>query len=256
MKIIEETSTRLVIKHQPIKEWLIGGCFFSVSLMILITTLFNEPISVRLTCTRSVSTQTNCELQQFYSLGSKKTLKIVNPQEAVISASSSSKGGTTYQIVIVAQLGEFELVSHNSYEENLATASQINKFISSEQSLLLIQQNQRNYLVFTTLFMLIFVISGAFMATTPITNCVFYKSLNQVVIERKGLHTNKIIEYPLDKIHRVHVDMQSSKGQKIYGAVIIFKSLEQVPINREYVANGNNIFYLVDRINNFIGADQ
>ncbi len=112
MKIVEETRTRLQLKHQPLRYWFIGWCLFSICLTFLIYCLFFESASVRITCDRFSPNQINCELRRFNLLGSMEKLRIFDPQEAYILTKTSSKGGKTYQVIIVAPLRDFALLSH------------------------------------------------------------------------------------------------------------------------------------------------
>lgn len=174
-----------------------------------------------------------------------------DPQEAYILTKTGSKGGKTYQVMIVTPFGEFALLSHISYQENEKVTFKINDFINSGQTSLLVQQNQRNYLFFLSLFMLIIMASAAFLATSPVTTCTFYKSLNQVFIERKSLRGNKIIEHPLENILRFDIQEKQYKYSKLFRAVIVLKSCQEVPINPQYT-DEKSIRYAVSRIHSFL----
>ncbi|BBD65190.1 hypothetical protein NIES4072_11410 [Nostoc commune NIES-4072] len=88
MKIVEETRTRLQLKHQPLRYWFIGWCLFTVCLSFLIYCLFFESASVNMTCVvyrrrhRLSQNQINCEFRRFNLLGSMEKLKMFDPQEA------------------------------------------------------------------------------------------------------------------------------------------------------------------------------
>jgi hypothetical protein len=150
-------------------------------------------------------------------------------------------------------LGERHMVSHQSYKDNQRVAQEINNFLGSGKGSLLVQQNQRNFLFFVNLFMLILTADGIFLATKPVSNCTFYKSLNQVFIERKScLRGQQIIEEPLENILRVDIQDKQFKSSKLYRAVIVLKSYEEIPINPEYT-NEKSVRYAVFRINSFLG---
>ena len=129
MKIVEETRTRLQLKHRPLRYWFIGWCIFTVCLSFLIYCLFFESASVKITCDRLLSSQINCELKRFTVLGSMEKIKIFDPQEAYILTKTGSKGGKTYQVLILTPFGDFALLSHVSYQENQEITFKINNFI-------------------------------------------------------------------------------------------------------------------------------
>jgi len=251
MKIVEETRTRLVLKHRPFRYWSIGWCIFTVCLSFLIYCTVFDFASANLTCNRSSPNQINCELRRFNLLGSMDKLKIFDPQEAYIITKRGSKGGRTYQVIIVTPLRDFALLSHVSYQENQEFVFQINNFINSGQSSLSVQQNQRNYVFFFSLFMLIIMVIATFFATSPVTTCTFYRSLNQVFIERKSLRGNQIIKQPLESILHFDIQEKQFKYSKLYRVVIVLKSGKEIPINPQY-AEEKSIRYVLSRIHSFL----
>ncbi|WP_230968275.1 hypothetical protein [Nostoc sp. WHI] len=251
MKIVEETRTRLQLKHRPLSYWFSGWCIFTICLSFLIYCLVFDSASVKISCDRILPSQVNCELKRFNLLGSMDKLKMFDPQEVYIMTKSGSKGGKTYQVIIVTPFRDFALLSHISYQENQEVALKINDFINSGQTSLLVQQNQRNYLFFLSLFILIIMAITVYFATSPVTTCTFYKSLNQVFIERKSLRGNKIIEHPLENILRFDIQEKQFKYSKLYRVVIVLKSGQEIPINPQYTGE-KRIRDAVSRIHLFL----
>jgi hypothetical protein len=132
-------------------------------------------------------------------------LKIFDLQEAYILTKTGSRRGKTYQVVIVTPFGYFALLSHVSYQENQEVIFIINDFINSGKTFLLVQQNQRHYLFFLSLFLLVMIAIAAFFATSTVTTCTFYKSIDKVFIERKSLRVNQVIEHALENILRFDI---------------------------------------------------
>lgn len=255
MKIVEETRTRLQLKHRPIRHWLTGWPILIASLSFFIYCIFFESASASLTCKRPSSTQINCELRRYNLLGSMEKRKILDPYEAYIKTHTSSKGGRTYEIIILTPFGDYPLLSHLSYQKNQESAVEINNFISSGQMYLSVYQNQRNYVFFFGLFMLTTTAIGAFVVTTPVTKCTFYKSLNKVFIERKGLRSHEIIEYPLESILRFDIQNKQFKYSKLYRAVIVLQFYQEIPINLEYT-DEKSVQYAVSRIRHFLNINN
>ncbi|HYX18867.1 MAG TPA: hypothetical protein VE944_31760 [Nostoc sp.] len=175
-----------------------------------------------------------------------------DPQEAYILTKTGSKGGKTYQVIIVTSLRDFALLSHVSYQENQEITSKINDFINySDQTSLSVQQNQRDYLFFLNIFILIVMTIAAFFATSPATTCTLYKSINKVFIERKSLRVNEVIEHPLENIMSFDIQEKQFKYSKLYRAVIVVKFFKEIPINPQYT-DERSIRYAVFRIHSFL----
>jgi hypothetical protein len=174
-------------------------------------------------------------------------LKIFDPQEAYIITKTGSKGGKTYQVMIFTPFGDLALLSHVSYQDNQEITFKINNFLNSGQTSLLVQQNQRNYLFFLILFIFIMMAIAAFFATSPVTTCTFYKSIDKVFIERKSFRVNEIIEHPLENIMRFDIQEKQFKYSKLYRAVIVIKFFKEIPINPQYT-DERSVRYAVSRI--------
>lgn len=172
-------------------------------------------------------------------------------QEAYILTKTGSRGGKTYQVVIVTPFGYFTLLSHVSYQDNQEVIFKINDFINSEKTSVLVQQNQRHYLFFLSLFLLVMIAIAAFFATSPVTTCTFYKSIDKVFIERKSLRVNQVIEHPLENILRFDIQEKQFRYSKLYRAVIVLKLFKEIPINPQYT-DESSIRYTVSRIHSFL----
>jgi hypothetical protein len=251
MKVIEETQTRLVIKHQPIAKWLSGGLLLVLGLSYWIYLIGFDFSSLRLTCNRSAPPEINCELKRFTLLGRMEKLKIFDPQQAYIQTKTGSKGSKSYQVIIVSKFGEFPLLSQIGYQENQVFVSKLNSFISSNESFIILQQNHRDYLLTVSLFILAMIGTGAFFVTEHTTNCTFYKSLNIVFIERKSLRGNKKIEYPLEEIASLYIKDKRFKRRYLYRAIIFIKNGKEIPINPQYT-DQKSVENVVARIRQFL----
>ncbi|MCC5648772.1 hypothetical protein LC609_02770 [Nostoc sp. XA013] len=172
-------------------------------------------------------------------------------QEAYILTKTGGKGGKTYQVVIVTPFRYFALLSHVSYQENQKVTFKINDFINSGRTSLLVQQNQRHYLFFLNLFLLVMLAIAAFFATSPVTTCTFYKSIDKVFIERKSLRVNQVIEHTLENILRFDIQEKQFRYSKLYRVVIVLKFFKEIPINPQYT-DENSIRYTVSRIHSFL----
>ncbi|MEA5550668.1 hypothetical protein VB713_06705 [Anabaena cylindrica UHCC 0172] len=254
MKIIEETHTRLVVKHQPIINWLWGSVLFIGGLSFWIYFIFFDFASLHLTCTRSSPPEINCELKRFTLLGRMQKLKLFDPQQAYVQTIIGSKGSKSYKTIVVSRFGDFSLLPNISYQENEQFIIKVNSFINSGESFLIVTQNRRIYLFYISLLAFVFSGFGAFLATSPFSICTFYKSINKVFIERKGLRGNKIIEYPLEEIVRFYIQDKKVKYSRVYRAVIYLKDGKEIPIHLEYT-DEQSVKYAVMRIRQFLNID-
>jgi hypothetical protein len=178
-------------------------------------------------------------------------LRMFDPSEAYILTKTGSKGSKSYQVIIVTPFKDFPLLSHLSYEQNQEFTLKTNDFINSSKTSLLVQQNQRNYLFFLSLSILIIMAIAAFFATSPVTTCTFYKSIDKVFVERKSLRGNQVIEYPLENILCFDIQEKQYKYSKLYRAVIVLKSFKEIPINPQYT-DERSVRYAVSRILSFL----
>ncbi|MBN3899749.1 MAG: hypothetical protein HWQ41_32115 [Nostoc sp. NOS(2021)] len=99
--------------------------------------------------------------------------------------------------------------------------------------------------------MLIIMAIAAYFATSPVTICTFYKSLDKVFIERKSLRGNQVIEHPLENILRFDIQEKQYKYSKLYRAVIVLRSFQEIPINPQYT-DEKSIRYAVFKIHSFL----
>ncbi|WP_242038804.1 hypothetical protein [Anabaena lutea] len=235
-------------------NWLWGSLLFIGGLSFWIYFIFFDFASLRFTCTRSAPPEINCELKRFTLVGSMEKVKIFDPQQAYIKTILGSKGSRSYQTIIVSRFGEFSLLPNISYQENEKFIIKVNSFINSGESFFVATQNRRIYLFYISL--LAFVLSGvgAFLATSPLSICTFYKSINKVLIERKGLRGNKIIEYPLEEIVRFYIQDKRVKYSRLYRAVIFIKDGKEIPIHLEYT-DEKSVKYVVMKIRQFLNVN-
>ncbi|MFM6154126.1 MAG: hypothetical protein ACKPE3_14200, partial [Sphaerospermopsis kisseleviana] len=190
----------------------------------------------------------------FTFLGSMNQLKIFDPQKAYIQTKTGSKGSKSYQIIIVNNLAEFPLLPQVSYQENQALMMKFNDFLQSSESSLILQQNQRNYLFWISLFMVAFIISGGCLAMSSATTCIFYRTLNQVYIERKGLLGKRVIEYPLEEIASFDIQKKQIRYSQVYQALILFKNGQKIPINSQYT-NKKSVENVMARVRYFLTGE-
>jgi hypothetical protein len=253
MKIVEETHTRLKIQHRPVSEWCAGGFMFILFFGLLTYSLFFEYAAASLSCQRVSTSQINCDLRRSSLLGRRERLRIFDISNAYVKSRRSHRS-SYHEVIIQTPVGNRSMVSNQTRQDNQRVADEINRFVFSNQPYLLVQQNQRNYLFFTNIFFLCMIVYSYFSITKPVSNCTFYKSLNQLYIEHQGLRGKKIIEEPLENILRVDIQDKQFKHGKRYRAVIVLQCYTEIPINPEYI-DENTVRNTVFRIQDFLGYE-
>ncbi|BAZ29763.1 hypothetical protein NIES4074_22100 [Cylindrospermum sp. NIES-4074] len=89
--------------------------------------------------------------------------------------------------------------------------------------------------------------------STPAVTCSFYKKINQVVIEYKGLRTSKIIKYSFADILRADIEERQQRLGTVGLPLLILKSQKTIPIHKDYV-NAQDVRHDIYTINKFIEA--
>lgn len=252
MNIIETTKTRLVVKHTPVKKILFGSSFLILALMLLVYAIFFEFVSIRLNCSRTSANQINCELRKYNAIGVITKSQLFDPQQAYINSTSGSRGSRNYQVIIITPYGEFGLLKHARYENNRQFITAVNNFIISQQSNLSVQQHQREHLNFTILILLIGIVISAYVATTPISKCTFYKSINKIYIEHQSLRLRQNIEKPLEEFVNIEIKEKISRNNNLYQPVIVFINSERIPMILDTVESHSGTLELIHTIKVFL----
>jgi len=250
MKVVEETQTRLVIKHRPIVNWILGIALFTIALFNLIPAICFDFNYLSLTCTRSLLPEINCELKKFTFMGSMEEMTIFAPEKAYIQPETRNKNS---QVIIVNKLRKFPLFPDISYKEDEIFIDKFNSFINSRERFLSLNQNNREYYIFSSVWTLIVLVTGIFLATTPATTCTFDKNINKVLIQSKKLRINKVVEYPLEEIIHFYVKDKRYRNSTISQAVISIKDAKEIPINPQYT-DKRSVENAVARIRHFLNT--
>jgi hypothetical protein len=253
MKIIEETHSRLKLEHRPFRLWVNGALLFFGCFFALIGNLCLEFASASLTCQRLSPQEINCDLRRSALLGRREKVRIVEMERAYVQI-TRTKSTTRSDLIIVTPLGERYMVANQIHQDNLEAAQQINLFIAAGTESLLIEQNQRTFLLHLNSILFIITVYGFYLLTTPVSNCTFYKSLNQLFIERQSLRGKRIMEEPLTNILRVDIQDKRFKNSNLYRAVIVLSSEKKIPINPEYT-DEKSVRDVVLRIHAFLGKE-
>jgi hypothetical protein len=262
MKIVAKTATRLEMKHFPINNWCLGGLLIVGSLSFFIYIIFFMAVAASLKCQRISKLGINCELSHYYLIGKTQKQKIFDIQEAKVKTIVGNKGRRSYQVLISTPFGDYTFLSATSnYDENERITTQINEFLYSQQSYLSVRQHHWQHYFLYLVIISGFGIAGIFLCASPVVNCTFYKSLNKVVIECKGLGGVTIEEYPLENIFKIDIQEINTRSGKSYRPVLILRSptslgstsLETIPIHKDYT-NADNTSNIVYSVNSFLSS--
>ncbi|HLO89038.1 MAG TPA: hypothetical protein VK203_29085, partial [Nostocaceae cyanobacterium] len=184
------------------------------------------------------------------------TVKLFDPKKAYVLTKTGRRGSKSYKTIIVTPNGEFSPLSHASYQQNSDFVNKVNNFITSGENNLSVQQHQREYLNFMSFIFFIMMVAGAYLFTSPKSNCSFYKNLGKLIIERQGLRGTETIEHSLDLILYMEIEQKKVKGGMVYRPVIVLKGLQKIPMMLEFTRQERHISDIVRRINLFLGLQD
>ncbi|GAB4366134.1 MAG: hypothetical protein Kow00121_03280 [Elainellaceae cyanobacterium] len=237
MKVLEQTPTRLKLRHYPCSRWLAGAALSVIGLGGLVYCIGFAPVSVSLICKR-VAVSTNCKLQQFTALGIMHTQPLYDLQGARVHTQSSGRRGKAYSVRLSNGYSEVSLLQEpdGSYSSQEAIVDQINQFVNNpSQPTLTVQQSGRFKASLFSLLAIVGLATGIIWLRTPVVTCAFYKRLNKVAIDYERWYGAKqTVEYPLSPFFKVEVEEKRVKQGRVYRVVLITSTGERLPLHRDY----------------------
>lgn len=241
MKIRQQTSTLLILHHQPTGLRLL---YFFLTVMWSGQLWYNlhRPVTASLTCTRIQSDQTVCQLSTFNLLEGSHTLPIKDLQKATVQEERlSTRSKSMYKTILQASNGEFFMISKWDGEGSQTAASRINDFVAhKEQRTLKVVESA----VIEVLVYLLFVPLLGWSIWTgvlaPVEICLFDKSANKFVFIRKRLFLENKIEYPIDAILSVRIE--EAKSRFMPKKIALWLATEKHRFLHRGVSQGKSIF--------------
>lgn len=193
MKIIKQTTTKLIIKTSDFWFPALFSCPFIVFGLLAIMLLPNTT----LTCQRLGSKQDKCQLTQASLLGS-NTLEI--PLENLYGAKVVGEEQTT--AVLLTKAGEIPFTFYSSSGNKSYLANDINSFVKNANSQPLnVSQDDR---WFGWIFGVVFLLSGlAVLRSAKNEIYIFDKTLGKMTVKQLSLMVNDIYEYSIYEISEV-----------------------------------------------------
>lgn len=238
MKVLEQTSSRLKLQHNPVQSWSSAALLTTLSLAGFVYCLGIAKVSAHLQCRHAPPASTICELQQFTALGRMQTHKLYDLQGAEVIRESGGKGGPRYRVEVFNGEESVTLLhdSQANYQAQTAVAEQINQFVGDhQQETLSIDQSAQFTTTIFTLFSLFSLVTGIILSLTPAITCTFYKRMNQVVLERQRWHQQlPAIECALHEISRIDLDEKRVKHGRVYRVVLILHSGKRIPLTQDF----------------------
>jgi hypothetical protein len=251
MFVLQRTSQVLKFRILPLETWwlsVVPTVFF-----VMVFIVYGGTQST-LTCHRTAPDQGRCQLVASRLLQSEIQLDI--PLSQVKEATFNHRGS---QVALVTQDGQAFRITTYAIPAEEKNAVHINEFLSDpEQRYLKVVEGTvdvgwhpiQDWLSFPihniVLNPLVWICGTVFVLvnmTSEIVTCTFDRSLGQITIERRGIRYSRIFQYPLQELVRVEVEKAVRRirtgrrsGQHVteFGVVLIFKSGDRVPLEKQF----------------------
>lgn len=226
------SSTRLTIRHKPVVKWLVGASMI-ISGLACFGYLMLTPKMATLTCTRTQQEQVSCQLSQVTILGFVKHQYIGNISNAVVV----NRGKSGKILKVYSDTGIFSLIPFFKANNDKEASLQINNFLNNtQQPLISVSQEAHGVQILIGFLLLgIIIYFGCDLVLTKEVLCNFDKSLNNIVIQKRGFRSMEIWEYPLDQILLVYADKKIEKIGKSKRIILRFKSGIYIVLNEDYI---------------------
>lgn len=257
MKVVEQTQTRLALSHQPIRAWAIAGVAAATALFNFFAWL-GEPASTQLKCQRLQPNYVICQLQRTAPIGFKSYQTINNVASVnvasvnVASRQSSSRRSRRTQISFLTLVTPSQQVKISNSERRTDTATQIQAFLSNPRSTTLAITYSRSLhaLEFIAIGFLIVMIIGLF--SMPKETYIFYRSLQKLVIVRKGIFGKQEYEYALNDIDQVSVEKQQTRRGTSYYIALWLSDGQQIKLPPSLISSERVQLDLAHQIRRFL----
>jgi hypothetical protein len=232
MKVVSMTSTRLAIRHKPVVKWLVGASML-ISGLASFGYLMFTPKMATLTCTRVQQEQVSCQLRQVAVLGFVKRQYIGNISSAVVV----DRGKSGKILKVYSDAGIFSLMPFFKANNDEEASLEINNFLNNTQQPLISVSQEAHVvdILIVVLLLGIIIYLGCDFSLTKEVLCNFDKSLNNIVIKKRGFRNVEICEYPLDQILLVYADKRMEKIGNSERIILRFKSGIYIVLNEDYI---------------------
>jgi hypothetical protein len=251
MKIIEKNSNRLILRSYPYSQIILGLVFAVASLAV--TYFFGRSIDVR--CEHAKAGQITCYLtDKLLGITPIGRRTIDNIQSARLSEYHSTKGGISYQAVLITANGLFPLshLSSSDYEPKANAVQQINSFIQNQhQDVLELQVPMEIAILVFSLAFGIVGVGMIFVAST--VEVEMNRSEGLLHLRKDGLMGGSQREFLLREIQQAEVQVQRGRrGGVTYRIVLYALNDEEIPLSRVYTSGYEDKRRAVEAMREFL----
>lgn len=249
MKILEQTPTRLTIQHKPIEAWIVGTLIGGIGASLGINGLVGQPVITHLHCDRHATNVVVCQQQRSTLLGI-KSQQVLSGVRSAQSVEHRAKGSPSYYVAIANDVEQVEVTNSRHQTE---TISQIEAFLNNDKTPFFRIRYSRfedtyGFLLGGTLFFL----AGLWFLTMSITQCIFYKTLQKIVIQQTGLLGKREVEYSLFSFHHAAIEEERTKNGKVYYLVLWLKDGKKVKLTRDTIKKRQSLEIILAEIQSFL----
>jgi hypothetical protein len=251
MKILENTSDRLVIRSSPTIQIICG--LISCLVGLAITFFFGRSVDIH--CEKLEPGLVNCQLREkllgFTPLGERSVLHV---QQAEVDSSKDSDGNSTYNVVFVTPKGRVSLLNFYSsgYTSKANLVQRVNGFIqgAGERSLDVSMNMEWWILIFLFACTGVGVLVILFAKTTGIE---MLRSEGVLRIQKAGLFGSGQEEHLLNTIEAAVLESSSSsRGSTTYRIAFHVTDGGALLLTRWYSSGRKDKQKVVDAINTFL----
>ncbi|OLP17153.1 hypothetical protein BST81_17535 [Leptolyngbya sp. 'hensonii'] len=218
MHVVNQTSTQLILRHFPLRAWVLSGSLLT-TMIVLGLLLIQGGQRTTLDCRRSVPDQGNCRLL----VGvpgrdplADQTIPLTEIAEAEVQTFTTgavAKGAEeTYTVLLLTPTRKISFQSlQSSRAEAEAVVSRINQFLQnpSEQILTLTYRHNTFSWRLDSGFVVLLLLVGVpalvlllilVSAESQILTYTFDKTQGQLTIKAKGIFGQRVEQFPLHEI--------------------------------------------------------
>ncbi|WP_448573163.1 hypothetical protein [Trichothermofontia sp.] len=231
MRVIQQTSDRLILQERPWLLWFLGSVFTIVGAMVF--TLIGETVTFQ--CDRSLTPPACTLINQKLLTQRSITLPLQSLQQAEIQSSRRRKGKRTYRVLLRTDSGGIPLVTtFSNISNHSAQARQINDFLQNPSQPTL--EVTGDYRWLALLFLVAFSGPGMLMLLLgKIVTLDLNKQTGECTLQRRGLFGQHQRHYPLRDIRRVWIER--SRKNTTYRVNLDLRSGETVHL-MPYLSSG------------------
>lgn len=224
MKVLQKTSSMLVLQLRPWFLWLFGAAFSVTGLVVMVT--FQQ--ATTLVCIRQAPTRGNCELTHRAWYGTTTQAIALEDIQGAMIATRRNDSRDVYQIQLITSAGEIpvSLVYSAGFSQKSAKIRQIQSFLASQtlRSLTIREVHRWFSYAFGSIFLAVGLIVILYFG--KVVTCTFDKTSGTLLLERRGPLGKNLSHFPLQSITQVEIEESQGNNSPTYRVSLVVQPKE------------------------------